>query len=209
MKDSLERWLGTLFGLIFVALSLMVAVETVVRKLFNFSLQGADELGAYSLAICATIAFSLALIGRTHIRVDVFHERLPAWLQTALNWLSAVCMAAFALLLAVLAWNVLQDSRSYQSVSQTPWATPLVYPQTAWVIGLMVFALVAIVSAGHATWLLLRGRSAELNQAFGPRSTKEEVDEELEDLRHRSTDIATPAHAPAAALSAGQPGARP
>jgi TRAP-type C4-dicarboxylate transport system permease small subunit len=204
MKDSLERWLGTLFGLIFVALSLLVAVETVVRKLFNFSLQGADELGAYSLAICATIAFSLALIGRTHIRVDVFHERLPAWLQMALNWLSAMCMAAFALLLAVLAWNVLQDSRSYQSVSQTPWATPLVYPQTGWVIGLMVFALVAIVSAGHATWLLLRGRSAELNHAFGPRSTKEEVDEELEDLRNRSTDIAPNASTPPTDL----PGAR-
>lgn len=204
MKDSLERWLGTLFGLIFVALSLLVAVETVVRKLFNFSLQGADELGAYSLAVCATIAFSLALIGRTHIRVDVFHDRLPAWLQTALNWLSAVCMAAFALLLAALAWNVLQDSRGYQSVSQTPWATPLVYPQTAWVIGLMVFALVAIVSAGHATWLLLRGRSAELNHAFGPRSTKEEVDEELEDLRHRSTDIAPNA----SALPTDLPGAR-
>lgn len=204
MKDTFERWLGTLFGLIFVALSLLVAVETVVRKLFNFSLQGADELGAYSLAACATIAFSLALIGRTHIRVDVFHERLPAWLQTGLNWLSAVSMAAFALLLVALAWNVLQDSRSYQSVAQTPWATPLVYPQTAWVIGLLVFALVATVSAGHATWLLLRGRNAELNHAFGPRSTKEEVDEELEDLRNRSTDTALPASAQTAAA----PGAR-
>ncbi len=56
----------------------MVAVETVVRKVFNFSLQGADELGGYALAVGATIAFSLALLGRTHIRVDVFHDRLPA-----------------------------------------------------------------------------------------------------------------------------------
>jgi TRAP-type C4-dicarboxylate transport system permease small subunit len=188
MKDSIERWLGTLFGLIFVALSVLVAVETVIRKLFNYSLQGADELGGYSLAVCATIAFSLALIGRTHIRVDVFHDRLPAWLQTGLNWLSTVCIAAFALLLAALAWFVLQDSRSYQSVSQTPWATPLVYPQTAWVIGLAVFALVSTAIAGRATWLLLKGRTTELNHDFGPRTTKEEVDEELEDLRNRSTD---------------------
>ncbi len=186
MKDSIERWLGTLFGLIFVALSLLVAVETVVRKLFNFSLQGADELGGYALAICATIAFSLALLGRTHIRVDVFHDRLPAWLQTGLNWLSAVSIAAFALLLAGLAWYVLQDSRSYQSVSQTPWATPLVWPQTAWVIGLAVFAAVALAMAARATWLLVQGRVVVLNHEFGPRSTKEEVDEELEDLKSRS-----------------------
>ena len=154
-----------------------------MRKVFNFSLQGADELGGYSLAICATIAFSLALIGRTHIRVDVFHERLPARLQIVLNWLSAASLAAFALLLAWLAWFVVQDSRSYQSVSQTPWATPLAYPQTAWLIGLIVFAAVSLAFAGRATWLLLRGRSAELNHEFGPRSTKEEVDEELEDLK--------------------------
>mgnify|MGYP006194141717 CR=1 FL=1 len=65
MKDTLERWLGTLFGLIFVALSLVVAVETALRKLFNISLQGADELGGYALAVGATIAFSLALIANT------------------------------------------------------------------------------------------------------------------------------------------------
>ena len=188
MKDTIERWLGTVFGLIFVALSFLVAVETAARKLFNFSLQGADELGGYSLAICATIAFSLALIGRTHIRVDVFHERLPAALQTGLNWLSTISIAAFAVLLAWLAWFVVQDSRSYQSVSQTPWATPLAYPQTAWLIGLIVFAGVGLAVAGRATWLLLRGRITELNHEFGPRSTKEEVDEELEDLKSRSSD---------------------
>ena len=187
MKDTLERWLGTVFGLIFVALSLLVTVETVVRKLFNFSLQGADELGGYALATCATIAFSLALLGRTHIRVDVFHDRLPRGLQTVLNWLSVLMLAGFAVLLAVLAAFVVNDSRSYQSVSQTPWATPLAIPQTAWLAGLVVFALVSVGSAGRATWLLLRGRTNELNRGYGPRSTQEEVEEELQDLRQRST----------------------
>jgi TRAP-type C4-dicarboxylate transport system permease small subunit len=188
MQDVVERWLGTVFGLIFVALSLLVALETVLRKAFNVSLQGADELGGYALAISATIAFSLALMGRTHIRVDVFHGRLPAVVQVALNWLSVLLLAAFALLLAVLAWSVVSDSRSYQSVSQTPWATPLVIPQTAWLAGLMVFALVAMVSAARATVLLMRGRLRELNQQFGPRSTRDEVDEELEDLKVRSAE---------------------
>ncbi len=194
MKDSIERWLGTLFGLIFVALSCLVAVETFVRKAFNFSLQGADELGGYALAFGATIAFSLALMGRSHIRVDVFHDRLPAPLQTALNWLSVVCLAAFAVLMAWLAWYVIQDTRSYQSVSQTPWATPLQYPQSAWLAGLIMFALVASGYALRATWLLLRGDAATLNHEFGPRTTKQEVDEEVEDLKSRSgaaADVAT------------------
>lgn len=188
MKDTIERWLGILFGLIFVALSLLVAVETVIRKAFNVSLQGADELGGYSLAVGATIAFSLALMGRSHIRVDVFHDHLPKWLQEVLNWLSVLSLAAFAGLMAYLAWFVIQDSRQYQSVSQTPWATPLVYPQGVWLFGLIMFALVSAGFALRATLLLLGGRRDQLNREFGPRSTKDEVDEELEDLKARSSD---------------------
>ncbi len=186
MKDSIERWLGTLFGLIFLALSFMVAVETVTRKVFNYSLQGADELGGYALALGATIAFSLALMGRSHIRVDVFHDRLPLWLKTGLNWVSVVSLAAFAGLMAYLAWFVVRDTRVYMSVSQTPWATPLQYPQSAWLAGLILFALVSAGYALRATWLLVRGDVAVLNHEFGPRTTKDEVAEELQDLKARS-----------------------
>lgn len=199
MKAKLELWLGTLFGLVFVALSLLVAVETVMRKAFNVSLQGADELGGYALAVGATIAFSLALMGRSHIRVDVIHDRLPARLQGVLNWLSIVLLAAFSGLVAWLAWFVIRDSAEYRSVSQTPWATPLVIPQAAWVAGLTVFALVAAGYAVRATWLLLKGRADALNREFGPRGTKDEVDEELQDLKARSSSVAAPA-APLAAM---------
>lgn len=184
MKNAIERWLSLIFGFIFLGLSLVVALETLLRKVFNVSLQGADELGGYSLAIGATLAFSLALIGRTHIRVDVMHDRFPVALQRVLNTLSAVLMAAFAVLMAVLAWFVLDDSRSYQSVSQTPWATPLTYPQTAWFTALLMFAVVACGMAVRAIALWVKGGS-QLDLEFGPRSTKEEVAEELEDLKTR------------------------
>ena len=116
MKDTLERWLGTLFGLIFIGLSLVVAVETVMRKVFNVSLQGADELGGYALAVGATIAFSMALLGRNHIRVDVFHERLPKSVQVLLNWLSALSMAGFAALLAYLASPAAAEAKRKQGM---------------------------------------------------------------------------------------------
>ena len=114
---------------------------------------------------------------------------------------SGIADRMFGALAAWLAVSVVQDSRSYQSVSQTPWATPLAYPQTAWLIGLIVFALVAVVYALRATWLLARGQITAMNHEFGPRSTKEEVDEELEDLKARSSGADAPA-------SAAIPGAR-
>jgi TRAP-type C4-dicarboxylate transport system permease small subunit len=196
MKDKLERALGTVFGLVFLALACVVTVETISRKAFNFSLQGADELGGYALAVGSTVAFALALMGRSHIRVDVFHDRLPAGLRTALNTLSVIGIALLAVLMAWLARAMLADSIQYRSVSQTPWATPLVYPQAAWFAGLAVFALAAAGYALRALWLLASGRREQLDHEYGPRSTREEVDEELEDLKARSADGAAAAPLP-------------
>jgi TRAP-type C4-dicarboxylate transport system permease small subunit len=187
---KIEAALAWVFGGIFLLLSFVVAVETISRKVFNFSLQGADELGGYSLAIGSTIAFSLALAGRNHIRVDVFHEMFPRRLKAALNWLSIVGLAAAALLFVVVSLRVLRESVEYGSTAQTPWATPLVYPQSLWYFGLVLFMLVAGGFAIRATWLLFSGRVDELNVEFHPKSAKEELKEELDDFAQRSGDAA-------------------
>ena len=186
MKDRIESILANVFGAIFLLLSVVVVVETVSRKVFNFSLQGADELGGYALAVGSTIAFSLALMGRNHIRVDVFHERFPRWLQAALNWVSIVSLAVLGVFIAWVAFKVIGDTRQYGSTAQTPWATPLIWPQTVWYVGLVVFALVAVGYAVRATVLLATRRIDVLNRDFHPKSAKEELKEELEDLAQRA-----------------------
>jgi TRAP-type C4-dicarboxylate transport system permease small subunit len=173
MKDRIETLLATAFGGIFLTLSVVVAVETLSRKLFNVSLQGADELGGYALAVGSTIAFSLALIGRNHIRVDVFHERFPRGLQAVLNWLSIVALAAFGAFIAWVAFRVIGDTLQYRSTAQTPWATPLIWPQSVWYAGLVTFALLAIGYALRATLLLVTHRIDTLNHDFHPKSAKE------------------------------------
>lgn len=185
MKDRIEGLLATVFGLIFLALSGVVAVETISRKVFNISIQGADELGGYALAVGSTIAFSLALMGRNHIRVDVFHDKFPKWMQAALNWLSIVALAAFGAFIAWVAFKVIGDTLQYRSTAQTPWATPLIIPQSVWYAGLVVFALVAAGYALRATALLFGRRIDTLNHDFHPKSAKEELKEELDDLAQR------------------------
>lgn len=182
----IETVLANLFGVIFLVLSFVVTIETLARKIFNFSIQGADELGGYSLAIGSTIAFSLALSGRNHIRVDVFHEMFPRAMKAALNWLSIVSLAALAVLFVAVSFRVLDESLAFRSTAQTPWATPLIWPQSLWYAGLVMFALIAVGFAARATVLLLSGRIDEMNSEFHPKSTKEELKEELEDLAHRS-----------------------
>jgi TRAP-type C4-dicarboxylate transport system permease small subunit len=184
-RDKIETVLATVFGGIFLGLAVVVTIETLARKLFNVSLQGADELGGYALAVGSTIAFSLALMGRNHIRVDVFHEMLPRKLQAFLNWFSIVSLAAFGIFVAWVATKVIADTKAYGSTAQTPWATPLIWPQSVWYAGLVIFALVASAYALRATGLLARGRIDVLNHDFHPKSAKEELKEELDDLAQR------------------------
>lgn len=183
--NPVHRFLAWVFGLIFVSLSAVVTVETLARKLFNYSIQGADELGGYALAAGSVIAFSLALVGRNHIRVDVFHELFPPRLKAVLNWLSYVLLAVFAVLMAFVALKVVTDTMAYRSTAPTPWQTPLIWPQSVWYAGLVVFALVTVAYALRATWLLVGGRIEALNRDFSPKSTKEEVKEELDDFAQR------------------------
>jgi len=185
LKDGIETVLATVFGVIFLGLAVVVTVETISRKVFNVSLQGADELGGYALAVGSTIAFSLALMGRAHIRVDVFHEKFPRAVQAALNWISIVSLAAFGVFIAWVAFKVIGDTLQYRSTAQTPWATPLIIPQGVWYAGLVIFALVATGYALRATALLFAGKFDALNADFHPKSAKEELKEELDDLVQR------------------------
>ncbi len=179
------RLLSNLFGLLFLALSFLVAAETLLRKLFNVSLQGADELGGYALAVGSGLAFSIALIGRAHIRIDLVHRHLPSPLQGVMNWLAIVLMALFAGLLARVCYMVVVDTMAYKSTAATPWATPLIYPQGVWYGALLIFALIAFGLALRASWLLVRGRLERLNDEFQPRGVTEELREEIEDLVRR------------------------
>ena len=186
MKQRLERLLANLFGLVFLGLSVLVTVETVLRKAFNFSLQGAAELGGYALAVGSAIGFGLAVLSRSHIRVDVFHERFPPAMQAFMNWLSAVMLGALGLFLVGVCWRVVVKTLEYGSAAQTPWATPLIYPQSVWYAALVAFAIYAVLHAGHASRLYFTGQREALLVEFHPKSAKEELKEELDDLAQRT-----------------------
>ena len=47
-----------LFGLLLIGLSLFVTLETLMRKVFSASLQGADELGGYDISANGSIHYN-------------------------------------------------------------------------------------------------------------------------------------------------------
>jgi len=174
-----------LFGAALIGLSVFVSIETIARKAFNFSFQGADELGGYVLAVGSSLAFIVALVDRAHIRIDVLHVRFPQKLQATMDWLSIVSLAGLGLFMVYVGRIVIIDTLSYGSTAPTPWATPLLYPQSAWYAALCLFALVALILASRATWLFASGRLDQLLTDFHPKGVIEELEEELSDLENR------------------------
>jgi len=174
-----------IFGVALLALSVFVSIETVSRKLFNFSFEGADELGGYVLAVGSSLAFVVALIDRAHIRIDVLHARFPKKMQHAVDWLSILSLAALGLFMLYVGRIVIADTLSYGSTAPTPWGTPLIWPQAAWYAALALFALCSVLMAVRATRLLFSGRENEFTAEFHPKGAIEELEEEMSDLERR------------------------
>lgn len=186
--NTFSHVVSWLFGILLVALSAFVALETVVRKIFNHSFQGADELGGYVLAVGGALSFSVALIERGHIRIDLLHTRLNPRVQAFLNWVAYMSLAAFGLFLARYCWLVIVDTVEYGSIAPTAWATPMIYPQATWYAAMLIFTGISVWTAISATRLLLSGDIDTLNAEYHSKSVMEELEEELEDLHQRAEE---------------------
>jgi TRAP-type C4-dicarboxylate transport system permease small subunit len=183
--QAYSRISAWIFGVMMLALSVTVAIETILRKVASVSLGGVDELSGYAIAIGAPLCFTVALIEQSHIRINLLHMRLPARAQAILNLLAALSLAALAVYLLIFTARTVGETRLYQSIAQTPWATPLIYPQTLWMAAMAVFGLAAMILAARAALLAARGDWQGLNRAFGPDTVEDELRAELDDLDRR------------------------
>ncbi len=183
--DRIATWISRLFGAALLFLSGFVALETVLRKVFNTSLQGADELGGYVLAFGASAAFVVALIDRAHVRIDVLHQRFPVKVRAWIDFAAVLSLGILGVFFLYIGWFVIIDTISYKSTAATPWRTPLIYPQAAWYAGLAFFAAVSLWLSGRALRLVLAGRIDQVAKEFSPKTAEEELAEELDHLSAR------------------------
>ncbi len=172
-------------GWVVLGYAIALSLEVLGRKLFNTSFKGIDELGGFVLAISAAIGASYAMAQRSHTRVDVFLVRFPRPVQRVLNTLGMATFAFFATFAAWRGINVLMEPLEFKSSAPNqelpPWS-----PQSAWVLGLVLLAIISLAYAVHALYLLVRQRP-ELNAWYGPTSAQEELEAELAELKARGT----------------------
>ena len=183
----LSQW-GLWFGGALVLLAaILIGIDVVLRKLFNASIGGADELAGYALAIGTAWSLAAALLERAHIRIDSLYVLLPNRLRLALDFAGLALFIAFFGLIAWHGSSMVMQSWTSGSRSQSALQTPTVIPQTIWILGLAVFVVIGALLFLHALILLGRGRVAEATGAISTRSAEEEVAAEIRDLEDRQS----------------------
>lgn len=178
--DSLSLRLVWFGGALLILAAFIVTVDVILRKLFNVSMAGSDELSGYAFGIATTFSLTYALLHRSNIRVDALYQHLPTWLRATLDILGHVLLVTF---IAYVTWRgflMVVDTWDNQSRSISPLRTPLAIPQTLWIAGLLLSVLTGTVMTVSALISFFKRDWATIQQTIGIKSLDEQIEEEAE-----------------------------
>ncbi|MBT3360176.1 MAG: TRAP transporter small permease [Rhodospirillales bacterium] len=180
-------WFGG--GLIILS-AFIVAAEVLIRKFFNHTIGGADELSGFALAIGSAWAFSFALLERAHVRIDSVYVWLPVRARAILDLIGLTVFLLFMGLLAYQGTGVFTDSVELGSRTMSALETPLQYPQFFWVAGLYFFVVVAVLMLVRALGTAFRLDFSGVQRQIGSKTVSEELNAEMRDIERRTAEQA-------------------
>ncbi len=180
-------WFG---GALIIASAFIVSAEVLIRKFFNHTIGGADELSGFALAIGASWAFGFALLERAHVRIDSVYVWLPTRARAILDIIGLTVFLLFIALLAYQGTGVFVDSVELGSRTMSALETPLKYPQFFWVAGLYFFVVIAILLLVRALGTAFRFDFSGVQRQIGSKTVNEELDAELRDIERRAEEEA-------------------
>ena len=167
-------------GAMLLAAAVTICIDVFLRYAFARTVGGADELAGYALAIAGAWGLSMAILSRSHIRIDTVYVRVKSRaVRAALDVLSVAAFAVFAALVAWHGWGVLRLSYESGSRSQSALETPLAIPQAVWLAGLAFFVAVALLLLARALVAWARGDLDGLFRLIGSKSATVEAKEEI------------------------------
>jgi len=180
---------GLLFGGALVLLAaVLIGIDVLLRKFFQASIGGADELAGYALAIGTSWSLGAALLDRAHIRIDSLYGHFPRGLRLGLDLVGVALFVGFFGMIGWRGWSVVEQSWVSASRSHTALATPTVIPQFLWVLGLAVLVVLGCALFVRAVLLIARGQAGTAARAISTRSAAEEAEEEIRLLKGRRSD---------------------
>ena len=194
MFDRLYRWANRIAlaaaltgGATMIFASVMVTFDVLIRKLFNTTLGGADEISGYLFAIATSCALPFAFLRRANVRIDALYVHMPRTACAVVDLLGATLLAVFAVALTWRALALVADSVAIGARSVTPLHVPLVLPQSFWLAGWIMFSLCLLLVVFGIARALIRGDLLTVHRLGGAMSVEEEIEDEGIDV-HRTSE---------------------
>ena len=132
--------LGVLAALSLLGIAALILSQIGLR-LMGSQIPSADDFAAWGLSASIFLALPATLIRGDHIRVTSLRQLMP----DRLGHIADILAAAFATaMMGWVAWAIfgyVHESWTYNEVSQGVVAVPLWWPQSAMVLGSVLFAL--------------------------------------------------------------------
>jgi len=177
-------WVG---GSLLLFAACLTTVDVFLRKVFNWSFGGADEIAGYMFAIATAFAFAFTLLQRINVRIDALYIILPRPARLVFDIVGFVLLASFLVLIAERSFNVWWNSYLNSSVSITPLVTPLALPQGFWFAGMVFCVLIIALLIVRIVVAAVQGDWLRVSELIGARSLEEEIEEER---AHAEAEIA-------------------
>ena len=176
--QRISLWLTWIGGSLIVLSALLVTLEVFLRKFFNYSIGGADEISGYAFGVATALALSFALFERAHIRVDALMNTFPKALRPLVNLMGHLLLIGFALVVVVMVWSMVADTLDNGSRSITPMRVPLAIPQIPWLLGWMFFVFSGLLIALVALKRYAARDEAGVQDLIGIKSLDEQIEDE-------------------------------
>ncbi|OFX00585.1 MAG: hypothetical protein A3D94_13320 [Alphaproteobacteria bacterium RIFCSPHIGHO2_12_FULL_66_14] len=175
-------WFG---GTLVLLAAVLIGIDVLMRKFVARSIGGADELAGYALAIGTAWGLGATLLDRAHIRIDSLYVLLPQKLRLMLDAVAIVLLIGFFALTTWHGLEVVSQSWTSGSRSQSALETPTIIPQVLWIAGLAAFVVVGLLLLVQALKTALSGDLRGAANLISTRSAEEEVKDEIRDLKDR------------------------
>ncbi len=168
-------WIG---GGLILGSAFLVTGEVFMRKLFNVSIGGADELSGYAFGIATTLGLAFALFERSHIRVDALYSLFSIRLKVVASLFGLALLIGFASVITWTAWSMVGDTLHHGSRSITPMRTPLAWPQIPWLFGWLFFIFSGTLIFFAASRAVFQKDLAKADTLIGMKSVEQQIEDE-------------------------------
>ena len=109
--------------------ALVIGYDVAIRYLLNRTVGGGTEIAGYALALASAWGLTVALLRRSHVRVDSVYTHLPQRPRALLDMVGLLAFILFMALVTRYAYGVVQQSIISGTRSVSSLEIPLVIPQ--------------------------------------------------------------------------------